>query len=82
MLKCECGSLGLRGKPADAEALAASSNCDVECCFDLAQILVQRTTKIGEARIVEGIQRDFQSLAFQDEAAVGESRVTTSPRKL
>ena len=47
-----CGS----GFARHTEAIAAAGNFDIEAAFDLSQVFVKLTTKIGQSAVIGGLQ--------------------------
>src|SRR5262249_44859760 len=54
--------LRLRGGAAHREFLAAGRDADVERVLDLAQVLVERATQVGETLVVDRRESDFDGL--------------------
>lgn len=51
--------LGRPGPSGNPEAIAAAGDLDTETPFDLFQVLIELTAKVGEAVIVSGFENDI-----------------------
>ena len=48
-----------------AERVATPPDLNIQPCFEQAQVLIERPAKIGQARVVSGLQVEF-ALGFGD----------------
>jgi hypothetical protein len=55
-MAADFGGVGHTGNP---EVVSATCNFYVEAAFDLSQVLVKLSTKIGETAVVSGLQDEF-----------------------
>ena len=55
-MAADFGSTGHTGNP---EMISAACNFYVEAAFDLSQVLVELSAKIGETAVVSGLQDEF-----------------------
>ena len=60
-----CRQLGLPGFSRYAEMFAAPGDGDIQCGFNLLEILIQCAAQIGETLVVGGCKRNFQGCRFQ-----------------
>ena len=51
--------LGRTGTPGDPKAIAATCYFNVETAFDLPQVFIKLTAKIGKAVVIGGLENDI-----------------------